>query len=171
MALRNAALRNTALPIASQMLAVLALLALPAAAQERVAQLSQVTGEVSITRAEDGRVDQALQVGPRVRGGSVYADDVVATGAGASATMVFSDGSRIELSESTRLTVRGIDLSKLVGGSRADRPIGRRIKLLVGAIYTEIVENPQIATEFETPSGVVAVKGTRIRLSVSPGAV
>ncbi len=163
--------RSPTFRIVSRILATTALLALPAAAQERVAQLSRVTGEVSITRAEDGRVDEALQVGPRVRGGSVYAADVVATAAGASATMVFSDGSRIELAENTRLTVKGVDLSKLVTGDTNDRPIGRRIKLLVGSIYSEIAENPQIATEFETPSGVVAVKGTRIRLSVSPGAV
>ncbi len=165
-------------------LAVIAvLIALPAAAEERaaaeraiaerataerVAQLSKVTGEVEITRAEDDRVDRAIQLGPRVRGGSVFAGDVVATGAGAVATLVFSDGTRVDLHENTRLTVKEVDLSQLYAEGERDKPIGRTIKLLAGEIYSEIVENPEIATEFETPSGVAAVKGTKISLSVRP---
>ncbi len=149
--------------------AAVALIAWPAAAEERVAQLSKVAGEVEITRAEDGRVDQARQMGPRVRGGSVFAGDVIATGAGSAATMVFSDGTRVELKENTRLTVKEVDLSQSFAQGESDKPIGRPIKLLAGDIFSEIVKNPQIATEFETPSGVAAVKGTRITLSVSPG--
>ncbi len=145
------------------------LIAFPAAAGERVAQLSKVTAEVEITRAEDGRVDRAVQVGPRVRGGSVFAGDVIATGANAGATLVFGDGTRVDLEQNTRLTVKEVDLSRLFAEAKSDKPIGRTIKLLAGDIYSEIVENPEIATEFETPSGVAAVKGTRIKLSVSPG--
>ncbi len=145
------------------------LIAFPAAAEERVAQLSKVTGGVEITRAEDGRVDQALQMGPRVRGGSVFAGDVIATGAGAGATLVFGDGTRVDMKGNTRLTVKEVDLSQLFAQGKSDKPIGRTIKLLAGDIYSEIAKNPQIATEFETPSGVAAVKGTRITLSVSPG--
>jgi len=143
------------------------LTALPALAQERVAQLTKVTAEVSITRAEDQRVEQAVQVGSRIRGGSVFGGDLVATGAGASATLVFSDDTRVDLAENTRLAVEEVDLSELVAAGRSDKPIGRRIKLLAGDIYSEIAENPAIATEFETPSGVAAGKGTRIALSVS----
>ncbi len=150
-------------------LGIAALLAFPAIAEERIAQLSQVAGEVEITRAEDGRVDAARQLGPRVRGGSVFAGDVIATGAGSAATMVFSDGTRVELKENTRLTVKEVDLSQSFAQGESDKPIGRTIKLLAGDIFSEIVKNPQIATEFETPSGVAAVKGTRITLSVSPG--
>ena len=140
------------------------------AATERVAQLSKVAGEVEITRAEDGRVDPARQVGPRVRGGSVFAGDVVATGAGASATLVFGDGTRVDLEANTRLTIKEVDLSRLYAQGKSDKPIGRTIKLLAGDIYSEIAKNPEIATEFETPSGVAAVKGTRISLSVNPDA-
>lgn len=148
---------------------IAALVTFPAGAEERVAQLSKVTGGVEITRAEGGRVDQALQVGPRVRGGSVFAGDVIATGAGASASLIFSDGTRVDLGENTRLTVKEVDLSPLFAQGESDKPIGRTIKLLAGEIYSEIVKNPEIATEFETPSGVAAVKGTKVTLSVSPG--
>lgn len=143
-------------------------LCLTAAAQERVAQLSKAAGEVSITRAADGSVESARQVGPRVRGGSIFPRDQVATGADASATMVFSDGTRVDLAASTRLTVEEIDLSALVAAGREEQSIGRTIKVLAGDIYSQIADNPAIATRFETPSGVAAVKGTRISISVTP---
>ncbi len=150
--------------------AVLLLLALPALGQDRVAQLSKVSGPVEITRAADGAKDQARQVGPRVRGGSVYAGDVVATLAGGTATMAFGDGTRVEMAESTSLTVREVDLSAMVIAGQREKPLGRRIKILAGDVYSEIVENPGILTEFETPSGVAAVKGTKLSISVGrPG--
>ncbi len=146
--------------------AVLAVLASPAIGQERVAQLSKAAGGVSITRAADGSVEQARQVGPRVRGGSVFAGDEVATGAGASASMVFSDGTKVDLAEGTTLTVQEVDFSALVAAGERDKPVGRVIKILAGEIYSEIADNPSIATEFETPSGVAAVKGTKISITV-----
>ncbi len=148
----------------------LALLAVPALGQDRVASLSKVSGSVEITRAKDGAKDEARQVGPRVRGGSVFAGDIVATLAGASATMVFGDGTKVDLSESTSLTVREVDLSAMVIAGQRDKPLGRRIKILAGDVYSEIVENPGVLTEFETPSGVAAVKGTKLSISVGrPG--
>ncbi|MCP3962138.1 MAG: hypothetical protein GY719_30210 [bacterium] len=128
--------------------------------------MSKVAGDVEITRAADGAKEQARQVGPRVRGGSVYAGDVVATLGGASATMVFGDGTRVDLSESTSLTVEEVDLSAMVVAGQRDKPLGRRIKILAGDVYSEIVENPGVLTEFETPSGVAAVKGTKLSISV-----
>ena len=85
-------------------------------------------------------------------------------------TLVFSDGTRVDLKENTRLTIKQVDLSQLFAEGKSDKPIGRTIKLLAGDIFSEIAKNPEIATEFETPSGVAAVKGTRISLSVSPTA-
>ncbi len=146
--------------------AALALLALPAFGQDRVAQLSKVSGSVEITRAADGSKDQARQVGPRVRGGSVYAGDIVATLGGAAATVAFSDGSKVDMAENTSLTVREVDLSAMVLAGQRDKPLGRRIKILAGDVYSEIVENPGLLTEFETPSGVAAVKGTKLFISV-----
>lgn len=157
---------------------IAALIVLPAVAEpaiaerpiaERIAHLSMVTGEVQITRAEDGRIDGVVQLGPRVRSGSVFEGDVVATGVDAGATLVFSDGTHVELQQDTRLTVEEVDFTQLFAAGERPKPIGRTIKLLAGEIYSEIVHNPEIATEFETPSGVAAVKGTKIKLSVRPG--
>ncbi len=145
---------------------LLALLALPALGQDRVAQLSKASGEVKITRAADGSVEEAKQVGPRVRGGSVFAGDVIATGAGGSTTVAFSDGTLVDLAADTRITVEEKDLSALVAAGKSDRPIGRTIKVLAGDIFSEIADNPSVATEFETPSGVAAVKGTKLSISV-----
>ena len=147
--------------------ALIVLLALPAAAQERVAQLSQVTGEVTVTRAADGRVEAARQVGPRVRGGSIFPADEIAAGAGASATLVYTDGSRFQLAANSRVVVeKEVDLAAELRAGKAEAPIGRRIRLLAGEIYSEIAPNPQVVTKIETPSGVAAVRGTRFRISV-----
>jgi hypothetical protein len=145
--------------------AVLAL-AVPAAAQERVAQLSEVDGTVTITRAADGAIDEARQVGPRVHNGSVFGGDVVTTGAGATATLVFTDGSEVKLKESSSLSVREVDFSKLMAAGQADKPLGRVIQVTAGDIWTRVVPNPDVATQFETPSGVAAVRGTVLTISV-----
>jgi hypothetical protein len=143
------------------------LVAMPAAAQERVAQLTKVDGEVNITRAADGTVDTARQVGPRVRNGSVFPGDVVKTESAASATLVFSDGSEIRLVEATALTIQETDVSALVEGSETKQAAGRRIRVLAGKVFADIVPGGTLATEFETPSGVAAVKGTTLSIEVS----
>jgi len=151
------------------MVAALALAA-PAAAQERVAQLSEVSGAVTVTRAADGAVDEARQVGPRVHNGSVFGGDMVATGAGATATLVFTDGSEVKLKESTSLSVREVDYSKLVAEGAAEKPLGRVIQVTAGDIWSRVVPNPDVATQFETPSGVAAVRGTELTISVDRAA-
>lgn len=140
--------------------------ATPVLAQERVAQLSAVSGAVTVTRAQGGAVDEARQVGPRVQNGSVFANDVVATGAGATASLVFTDGSEVKLKESTRLRIREVDFAAQVAAGTIDKPIGRIIQVMAGDIWTHVVPNPTVATEFETPSGVAAVKGTTLTISV-----
>jgi hypothetical protein len=148
----------------------LLLLALPLSAQDRLAQLTKVTGTVKVTRAADGKVEEARQAGPRVLNGSVFGGDVVTTTAGANATLAFSDGTTLALNEGTSLTVQEMDRSKLVGSGGIDKPIGRKIKILAGKIMADVVPSSTVATEFETPSGVAAVKGTRLVIEVQPEA-
>ncbi len=147
-------------------LLAVALLAFPALAQDRVCSLSKASGDVKITRSTDGSVETPTQVGSRVRGGSVFAGDVIATGAGATATVLFGDGTLVDMAESTSISVKETDLSALVAAGQRDRPIGRTIKILAGDIFSEVAKNPSVATEFETPSGVAAVKGTKLSISV-----
>ena len=145
------------------------LAALPAAAdaQDRVAQITTAKGSVDITRADDGTVDKARQVGPRVRNGSVYARDVVSTKTEANATIVFSDGSNIRLDEDTSLAIREHKIAAIEGG--LDKPMGRTVKVLAGKIWADVVPSGTIATQFETPTGVAAVKGTSLVLEVRSG--
>jgi hypothetical protein len=140
--------------------------AFPAGAEERVAQLNKVDGNVSITRSADGKAEEAKMAGPRVRNGSVFGGDVVSTGPGSTATMLFGDGSQVDLKEKTSLTVQEIDLTKLAKGGKRDKPIGRKVRVLAGSVWTNVVPNAQVATEFETPSGVAAVKGTTFTITV-----
>jgi hypothetical protein len=145
---------------------VVVMIATPVAAQERVAQLSAASGAVTITRAQGGAVDEARQAGPRVLNGSVFGGDVVATAAAAAATLVFTDGSEVKLEQNTSLSVREVDFKQLMAAGQADKPIGRVIQVMAGSIWTHVVPNAAVATEFETPSGVAAVKGTTLTLSV-----
>ncbi len=144
--------------------AVLVLSVGAAGAQERVAQLTKVSGSVEIERATSGAVDVARQLGPRIRNGSVYANDVVNTGPSASAKIVFSDGSEVELQEKTSLSIR--EGTTPTAGAAGSDTAGRIIKVLAGKVLADIVPDGKIATEFETPSGIAAVKGTRLVIEV-----
>ena len=144
-------------------LTLLLSIAAAAAGEDRVAQLSKVTGNVTIRR-DGGTVDTARQQGPRVMNGSVFAGNVVATDPGGSATMLFTDGSTIDLKANTRLTVREIEGSP--EAVKQQKRLGRVLKVFAGDVFAHVVPNPEVATEFETPSGVAAVKGTTLELSV-----
>ena len=140
------------------------LLSVTASAQERVAQLTSVTGTVEIRRAGSDRIDLARQLGPRVRNGSVFAEDVISTGAASSATIVFSDGSELQLAEQTSLSIREGTLP--TAAATGHQTVGRTIKVLAGKVLADIVPGGTVATEFETPSGVAAVKGTKLTVEV-----
>jgi hypothetical protein len=156
------------LKTAGIVVAILLLAAAGAMAQERAAQLTKVDGPVSITRVTDGSVDQATQMGPRVKNGSVFAGDVVKTDSGAKATLVFSDGSELKLEPQTSLTISEVDLSTVAAAAAEGRTTGRRIKVLAGKVWADVVPGSAILTEFETPSGVAAVKGTSLSIEVEP---
>ncbi len=138
----------------------------PVVAQERVGQLSEASGKVTIEREADGSLDEARQQGPRVRNGSVFGGDIVATADDGAATLVFTDGSEIKLKPSTKLSVREIDFAELMAKGHVAKPTGRVIQIIAGDVWMHIVPNPELATEFETPSGVAAVKGTTLSISV-----
>ncbi|MND01941.1 hypothetical protein D3C83_211340 [compost metagenome] len=63
------------------------------------------------------------------------------------------------------MTVREVDRSAAVSAEQPKR-FGRVLKVLAGNVLSHVVPNPEIATEFETPSGVAAVKGTTLEISV-----
>jgi hypothetical protein len=144
-------------------IALLSSAAVAATDEERVAQLSKVSGDVTIRR-DGGAVDTAKQQGPRVANGSVFAGNEVATPAGGSATLLFTDGSTVDLKENTRLTVR--EAAGTPEAVKQNKRLGRVLKIVAGDVLAHVVPNPEIATEFETPTGVAAVKGTKLEISV-----
>lgn len=158
-------------PLVSPLVAasILALL-LPStgSAEDRVAQLSKVDGGVTIARAADGKTEEAKMAGARVRNGSVFPRDVVATDANGTAVMLFADGTELQLKPKTKMTVQEIDWTGLVKSGDRAKPVGRKIRILAGDVFSKVVPNPKVATEFETPSGVAAVKGTEVGFSVVP---
>jgi hypothetical protein len=133
-------------------------------AQNRVAQLTSVSGTVKIERADSDKVDIARQLGPRVRNGSVFANDIVSTGASANAKIVFSDGSEVRLVENTSLSIRESEVP--VASSGRKKAIGRTIKVMAGKVMADVIPGGTIVTRFETPSGVAAVKGTSLTIDV-----
>lgn len=137
---------------------------------ERVAQLAKVTGDVSIQRAVGGMVEKASMAGSRVKNSSIYGGDVVTTSAASSAKVAFPDGTTVDLKEGTSLTIQEVDYSKVATAVKRDKPIGRTVRLITGSIWTKLNPNPKIATSFETPSGVAAVKGTEFGLTVDKNA-
>jgi len=143
--------------------ALLLSIAATATGEDRVAQLSKVTGNVTIRR-DTGTVDTARQQGPRVVNGSVFAGNEVATDSGGSATMLFADGSTVDLKANTRLRVHEVEGSP--EAVKQQKRLGRVLKVLAGDVLAHVIPNPEVATEFETPTGVAAVKGTRLELSV-----
>jgi len=112
-------------------------------------------------------VDEARQIGPRVQNGSVFTGDVVATGPGATATMVFSDSSVVKLKEKTTLSGAPGRLRQADGrgpGGEAARPGDpdhHRRHL------DPHRPNATVATEFETRAGSPPSRGTTLTISVS----
>ena len=109
------------------------------AAQSKVGTLADVNGTVQITRAKDGTIDEPVKKGKRIRKGSVYGGDLIETKAGATARILFTDGTKVDVSPGTRLTVDEVDYSALVAAGKKDKPIGRIVKILVGEIISDIV--------------------------------
>lgn len=152
--------------VVAAMLVVTASAGIVDAQEEMVAQLSQAKGHVTITRAATGEEEAVGQLGPRVRNGSVNAGDLITTHAASRAVVVFSDGSTLEMAENTRIEIIELDRSADVAKGIVSRPLVRRIKLIQGDLWNEVVDNPDVGTELDLPSGLLSVLGTSFSTSV-----
>ncbi|MCP3962139.1 MAG: FecR domain-containing protein [bacterium] len=140
-----------------------------AEAQEPVATLTRVDGEVAVVSKSSGREVEARQVGPRVRNGSVQGGDTVRTGAGANAVLAFEDGTELELQEQTEIDVRAIDLADLAASGRRAKPIVRRVAIHGGEIAGRVVDNSQVSIEIESDSGMASIDSGSVSLAVGLG--
>ncbi len=137
--------------------------ALPGGADDAVAKLTAVSGDVRIVKAETAEEVIPNQVGVLVRDGELFPNDTVIVGPDSSATVRYVDATRFELDEGATIVLQ----PTLAPDSTDSLPAGRWIKLQAGKIYAKIVAGTE-PTAVETPVGIAAVRGTGFHLSVLP---
>ena len=121
-----------------------------------VAQLEALDGAVSA-----GSDPAALR--PALRGARFPAETLVATGPGASAMLGLADGSRIRLSEGSRLLVGRMHLNE-----ELERVV--RLQLLAGDMTADVRTGGRSSVfDVATRTGVAGVRGTRFRLGLLDG--
>jgi len=118
--------------------------------------LSITEGNVSVMKAGTGNWVEA-QVGM-----SVEAGDSIRTGDNSRAEITFSEGSTIELQAGTEIEIASLDISTDTGSTSIilEQTIGNIIFRV-----TKVVD-PASRYEVETPTGVVAVRGSAVQVYV-----
>ncbi len=119
------------------------------------AQAVKVVGPVSITLAGDD-TSSALTDGMSLPAGSV-----IETGAGASVTLGFADGSTLLLQEHSQLILDSFSAFRDTG------MVDTRMRLQKGRVDTKVIpfKAPGGRYEITTPAAVAAVRGTQFRVS------
>jgi hypothetical protein len=129
----------------------------PDATAPRTAMLDQVSGEIAI-QSSDGESRQLTPVGTQVKAG-----DQISTGSLSSVTLNLTDGSTIALESETKITIVQLDVNQ-DGGSQTvvlRQEVGRTY------YHVEPLQDPDARFEIETPTAVVAVRGTSFAVNVA----
>jgi len=118
--------------------------------------LSITEGNVSVMKAGTGSWVEA-QVGM-----SVEAGDSIKTGDNSSAEITFSEGRTIELQAGTEIEIASLDISTDVGSTTVI------LEQTIGSIIFRVTKviDPGSRYEVETPTGVVAVRGSAMQVCV-----
>ena len=116
------------------------------------------SGDATVTRADGSQ--HAAKAGETVRAGAR-----VLTGDGASATLVFDDGSRVMLRQGSELRVLRSDKRTVDGGFLVT------LELVRGGLENMVTPRPRNNNRFEirSPAAVAAVRGTSFRVNADPG--
>ncbi len=131
---------------------VIVILFLPAAlfAQDTIAFLGEVGGNVKIIKANPG-TDVAAKLGMLLEGG-----DTIKTEAESFASVIFQDdGSRVKLGENAQLTLNA---------SRKKNKLSKRLRLETGKIWAKVTKKRGTDFQVSTPTSVASVKGTKFVL-------
>ncbi len=144
------------------------------AQEERVAVVSTFDGEVKIQHG--GVWKTVTRVGNRIKNSAVYNDDTVLTMPGSTAVLIFNDNTRMEVSEDSTLIVSEKQITDKRGQQNFVTPasgtlkkeIVRSIKIKAGGLWAHVTPSKSILTEFETPTGVAAVRGTTVTFHEQP---
>jgi hypothetical protein len=116
-------------------------------AQDTIAYVGEVSGEVTVTRPNPGE-DVAASLGMLLDQG-----DTVRTGADSYTAIIFQDdGSRVKLGENTQLTLNA---------TREKKSLKKRLRLNVGKMWAKVTKRRGTDFEISTPTSVASVKGTQ----------
>lgn len=125
-----------------------------ATAQEGIARISEFTGDVAIQRGETVLVP--MHVGKVIRNGQLADEDMVQTKKG-TASVLFDDGSLLRLREDTLIVINPPKAQ--VTAVAAQEVAQRRVRIVVGKLWTFIEPKATAKTVFEVPDGIAAVRG------------
>jgi len=124
-------------------------------AEDIIAYVGEVGGEVNVIRASEGKTITA-EMGMLLSPG-----DVVKTGEEGYASIVFQDdGSRVKLDEESQLTLNAI---------RQKKTLSKRLFLETGKIWARITKRRGTDVEVKTPTSVASVKGTKFIMEEKKG--
>ncbi|MDV5165730.1 MAG: VWA domain-containing protein [Candidatus Scalindua sp.] len=143
--------------------------------EDRLAVVSKYTGKVNVRH--NLMVKPVTSIGNRIRNSSVYKRDTVITKPASTASLVFNDNTSIEISEESNIS---IDTKTVTDRDRAERKftkkaeiaqqdIVRNINVKVGKLLANITPSKSVLTEFETPTGVATVRGTKLNIGYVSG--
>ena len=154
---------NRVRPCLLAMLAAIATSATHVEAAARIGTVKKMKGSVSVDR--DGEVRAVRMLGRRVRGGTLFSGNVVITGADSSAELALEDGSTMSVQADARVKIeeKKASFAKKLSTGKSHL---RSITVLTGRILSKIRPNVTVATEFELPTGVAAVRGTDVDITV-----
>lgn len=133
--------------------------------QDRVATISGFSGTVQVGRA--GEWQQVMQVGPTIRHNSIFPKDEIKTGPDGNAEILFEDGSIVKVSPNSSLVVDQGPLA-LDKAATTGKSLRRSIRVLVGKAWADIKPSTVVATEFEMPEVVAAIRGSVLSFDVPP---
>ncbi len=128
-------------------------------AGEMQASIAVLSGQVTVRKAGAGGTL------PGKSGQQLTNKDMVITGNGSTATVVFSDGSTIQLEENTTFEVRLLDFAR---GGRRDRSFLVRAGSVVARFSRFFGVSAGSEGTVCTPTAVAAVRGTGFRVSYDP---
>jgi hypothetical protein len=134
---------------ASLLFALTSLCAAPQVwAQSVAGTISALTGTATITRGSNAI--------PAAYGNQVDVGDRIATDAGSNVTVTLSDGSQIEVTDSSNLTIDENTLNP--DGTRAST----KVSLISGMVRSLVRTTPGTAPDFivHTPNAVASARGT-----------
>ena len=143
--------------------------------EDRLAVVSKYTGKVNVRH--NLMVKPVTSIGNRIRNSAVYKRDTVITKTTSTANLLFNDNTTVEISEESNIS---IDTKTVTDRDRSERKftkkasiaqqdIVRNINVKMGKLLANITPSKSVLTEFETPTGVATVRGTKLDIRFIAG--